>query len=67
MRYTLLLLLFLAGCVVYDDVEVVAVFDDETCAQGKRTLLDTERYGRIQRCGYWGKVGEKFKFNVHAL
>lgn len=54
------LVLILSGCSLETEAEIVAVIDESKCSQGKMTLMDTKQWGRIQRCGYWGKVGDKF-------
>ena len=54
------LVLALSGCSFQTEAEIVAVIDEPKCSQGKMTLMDTHQLGRIQRCGYWGKVGDKF-------
>lgn len=62
-----MLALLLCSCAGVEDVEIVAVVDEPTCAQGKMTVMQTANFGRLQRCGYWGKVGDVFKFNVHSF
>lgn len=62
MMALLLLCVLVAGC--SERVTVVAIEETDQCLGGYKvmTTFDSEN-GRFKRCGWWGKVGETFKFN----